>query len=296
MTKGTGPALTDRALDETLPGWGVLVLESHHSARFTMPWRSHRFVKILYVLKGRGTLCVQSSAPPPTETWQPATAFPFAAGDVIVVRGGDRNRIIDDPASASSLYVGCIATELLRFDPCMEASLRSACYRREPHLANRVASRLRRMAHRQNREDATRPIAMVSDAMQLIQWIVERQNSGEQEVAKPVSSTSLRQQVQRYVAELQTQFYEATTIEAAARRLGIPRRSFTKLFAEITGTTWLAHVRRLAIEHAKLRLRDSEIPIVSIAFECGFNDLSTFYRQFKRQVGCSPSAYRQRAS
>ncbi len=304
MAHESQPALTDLALDETLPPWGVLVLESHHSPRFTMPWRSHQFVKLLYVLSGRGTLYVDPQD-------QPTMQYPFEVGDVIVVRGGDRNRIVDDPASASSLYVGCIATELLRFDPSIDAHLRSECYRRDGHLASRIASRLRRMIHWQNREDATRAIAMVTDAMQLIQWIVERQNTREDDSAKPfdavqdgdastrlspVPPTPIRQKIQRYVKELQTQFYEATTIEAAARHLGIPRRRFTKLFAEITGATWLGYVRSLAIEHAKLRLRDSDIPIISIAFECGFNDLSTFYRQFKRQVGCSPLAYRERVS
>ena len=74
----------------------------------------------------------------------------------------------------------------------------------------------------------------------------------------------------------------------------MPRRTFTKLFAEETGTTWLRRVRELAIGHAKTRLRSSDLPIASVAFECGFNDLSTFYRQFKSQVGVSPAAYREK--
>ncbi len=91
--------LTDRALPERLPTWGVLVLESHHSPEFTMDWRTHPFVKVVYVLSGKGMFHLGNQ----TEH--------FSTGDVIVVAPGTRNRIEDDPSSASSLYVCCIAEE-----------------------------------------------------------------------------------------------------------------------------------------------------------------------------------------
>ena len=32
--------------------------------------------------------------------------------------------------------------------------------------------------------------------------------------------------------------------------------------------------------------------VASIAFDCGFRDLSTFYRLFKGRYGCAPNAWR----
>ena len=102
--------------------------------------------------------------------------------------------------------------------------------------------------------------------------------------------------MQDYVRKLATEFYEASTIDAAAGSVGMSRRAFTKLFHEVTGSTWLTHVRRLAINHAKHQLAQTNLSIASVAFECGFNDLSTFYRQFKAQVGVSPRNYRRSIS
>ena len=48
--------LTKHALQERLPSWGVLVLESHHGPQFSMQWRRHSFLKVVYVLQGRGQL------------------------------------------------------------------------------------------------------------------------------------------------------------------------------------------------------------------------------------------------
>lgn len=269
--------LTDRALPEQLPHWGVLVLESHHSPKFTMEWRTHPFVKIVYVLSGCGTFFLGDAEES------------FTEGDVIVVPPGTRNRIVDDPASAASLYVGCVAKGLLKFDPDLAAGLPCQVLQREGHFANRVAAIIRRMVHVQQSTAPSRPISMVADAMKLIQLIKERslkQRRGEKE------GTDERRLVEQYVETLPQRFFEESSIDSAAEQLEIPRRTFTKLFAELTGETWLQHLRRLAIEHAQRRLRESDVPITSIAFECGFNDLSTFYRQFRKQCGTSPGEYR----
>lgn len=59
--------------------------------------------------------------------------------------------------------------------------------------------------------------------------------------------------------------------------------------------SWLAYVRQLRIDHAKTLLRNSHHNVITIAFECGFNDLSTFYRCFKKSAGVSPEKWRQQS-
>lgn len=271
------PALTDSALREQLPGWGVFVLESHHSPEFAMEWRTHPFVKVVYVLSGRGHFFLGNKDEG------------FAAGDVIVVPSGTRNKIVDDPNSAASLYVCCVERHLLRFDPSLSALLPCRVIRCEGHFANRVASVFRSMVHAQQTSTTLRPVSMVADALRLIKMIIERSQKSQR---SEKDSTDERQRVQQYIDSLPSCYFDETSIDAAADQLEIPRRTFTKLFAEIAGETWLQHLRRLAIEHAQRRLRGTDVPIASIAFESGFNDLSTFYRQFRRHCGMSPGKYR----
>ena len=279
--------LTDRALPERLPIWGVSVLESHHSPQFTMEWRTHWFVKLIYVLQGRGVFHLGQQSEQ------------FVTGDVIVVAPKTRNRIEDDPASASSLYVCCLDPKLLAFDDRVLQSLSNQVLRGDGHFRNRVASILRRMVHVQDVDNAVRSVAMVADAMKLAQMVCQRgQKTQRPEVGRgaAIISNNERSVVKQYVANLPSHFFEETNIDDVADRLGIARRTFTMLFAEITGETWLNHIRRLAIEHAMRRLEHSDLPIASIAFECGFNELSTFYRQFKTHCGVSPGKYRASVS
>ncbi|MDG2222838.1 MAG: AraC family transcriptional regulator [Rubripirellula sp.] len=270
-------SLTDRALPEKLPDWGVLVLESHHSPQFKMEWRTHPFVKVVYVLKGCGRFHLGRKNQS------------FSAGDVILVAPQTRNRIVDDPSSAASLYVCCMATSLFDFDTRVVECLPTRILVRDGQFANRVASLLRRLVHWQDSASSMRPAGMVADALKLMITIGQR---NEQIARRPSMTSHERAVVQAYIDTLPSRFFDETTIDAAARQLKIPRRTFTKLFTELAGETWLHRVRRLAIDHAKRRLQQTELPIASIAFECGFNDLSTFYRQFKNQTSQSPGHYR----
>ena len=273
------PTLTDSALPEKIPSWGVLVLESHHSPRFTMEWRSHAFIKIVYVLSGSGVFRFDQEN------------IGFSAGDVVIVPPRTRNRIEDDPATASSLYVCCISRSLLSFDPGLLPRLSPQRIRGSGHFANRVASTLRRMVHVQHQKQSSATVALAADALRLVQLVLESCDEEKRDSTSSAASGT-GQSIQQYVRALETSFFETTSIDEAAAQLGMSRRTFTAAFVKETGVSWLTFTRRLAIEHAKRRLRSSDLPIASVAFECGFNDLSTFYRQFKSQTGMSPAKFR----
>lgn len=274
--------LTDRALREDLPPWGVLVLESHHSREFTMEWREHPFLKLVYVLRGQGILEMDDRA------------IHFSEGDLVVVPPKTLNRITDAPDAASSLYVCCVDTRLLSFDQDWANKIVAGLVAIDPHFSNRIASQLRKMRHQHASSGRTREVSIVAGALRIIEWVMQLQDPALALRAKKRQGRARndRELIEEYVRRLATDFYEATTIDDAAESIGMSRRTFTKLFQEVTGSTWLVHVRSLAVRHAKHQLAQTNLSIASVAFECGFNDLSTFYRQFKAQVGQSPKSYR----
>lgn len=265
------------ALSEDLPDWGVLVFESHHASEFIMPWRTHAFVKIVYVLDGAGRFDIDDKV------------IEFSAGDVIVVPPGARNRIRDFENQPVSLYAACIANSILDCDPTVGPRLKPSLWSNQPRRTLAVASVLRRMVWIQDRPAESGSIEMLIDAWRLLGLVVGDSNRPRD---KKASVDSDREIVRQYVEELQTSFLDSQSIDEAAESCGLSRRTFTRMFREETGTSWLAHVRQLAIDHASRLLRDSDLPIVSVAFEAGFADLSTFYRQFTKRVGSSPAAFR----
>jgi AraC-like DNA-binding protein len=301
MTLPAKPKLTRRPLDEHLPSWGVLLLESHHDVGFSMQPRTHSFLKILYVLQGSGSLVFEKSKES------------FEAGDCLFVPPGTSNRIEDNPTAASSLYICCVATSLLEFDSTLLSHFPIGKLKSDRYVANRVASHLRRLAYVQGSQPEHRPLNMVAETMRLIQVICDqlgwqqkqpancvvtnepKTSRVKNEATSATLSESQRMVMERYTRVLDERFFEATTIDAAAASVGLSRRAFTRAFNLHTGETWLRYVRRLAVEHAMRLLSETRRPITAIAFECGFNDLSTFYRQFKSHTKISPAEYRRNA-
>ena len=85
------------------------------------------------------------------------------------------------------------------------------------------------------------------------------------------------------------------SLAALAREAAMSRYHFLRTFSQVIGLTPHQFVLRTRLHRAALQLRRSDEVIAAIAYDCGFNDLSTFNRRFRRVMGVSPADYRLRA-
>ena len=69
---------------------------------------------------------------------------------------------------------------------------------------------------------------------------------------------------------------------------------FLRIFEQVVGVTPGQYMLRRRLCRAAVRLRRSNDAIAAVALDCGFDDLSTFNRQFRRATGLTPGAYRER--
>lgn len=85
---------------------------------------------------------------------------------------------------------------------------------------------------------------------------------------------------------------DALSLSRLAREVGVSPYHFLRTFRVLVGMTPYQYVLRTRMHRAAVRLRTSELPVSTVAFNAGFNDLSTFTRRFRQLMGASPSAYR----
>jgi transcriptional regulator GlxA family with amidase domain len=87
---------------------------------------------------------------------------------------------------------------------------------------------------------------------------------------------------------------EGWPVERLARVSGISDAHFARSFKEAFGVPPHRYLLTRRIERAKALLRDSDAPIIEIAFQTGWNSLGTFGRVFRDVTGESPSELRAR--
>jgi transcriptional regulator GlxA family with amidase domain len=84
------------------------------------------------------------------------------------------------------------------------------------------------------------------------------------------------------------------TLERLASHLAVSARTLGRHFKQSTGDSPLGFVQKVRIETSKALLENTNLRISEIVFRVGYQDESSFRRQFKKETSVSPTDYRKR--
>ena len=114
------------------------------------------------------------------------------------------------------------------------------------------------------------------------------QNTGELDELAIYNSTLLQ-----CVAYIDQHFREPISLSDLAKRFGLSRSSFCSVFPQFTGMPLRKYIASKRIKEAQTLIRSHpNKPLSLIAAEVGYNDDSTFYRNFLQITGLAPGKYR----
>ncbi len=270
-------APTSKPLVANFDETGLCLLESHHSDDFRMTWSVAPFWKLLLITRGRGTL------------QQRQRAWPLHSQVLTLVPARLEHRLADSAGSPLSLLILCIAdratVENLAALPPDRPSFIA-----DPESLRRATDRLRRLLVESSRTGPVAALRRRGISSLLLADLLDHAPLHRQEEAIPTDAAAGR--VRAYLAELENTFFRAETLDAIAARLGLSRRSLTEHVRRLTGNSLVVHRNQLRVKHAQALLAKGERSLAAIAFECGFEDLSNFYRVFRAATGKAPGLWR----
>ncbi|MGF6573945.1 transcriptional regulator GlxA family with amidase domain [Paraburkholderia sp. GAS333] len=97
--------------------------------------------------------------------------------------------------------------------------------------------------------------------------------------------------IHRYVTDHIT---DVLSIEQLAGAVAVSRRTFSRLFEKYANVTPSVFVEQVRVDTARKLLEESDAPLKTVAFKCGFRSATHMRTTFSRRLEVTPKQYRQR--
>jgi AraC-like DNA-binding protein/mannose-6-phosphate isomerase-like protein (cupin superfamily) len=99
-------------------------------------------------------------------------------------------------------------------------------------------------------------------------------------------------EIQSLLSKIEADCKHIPSLEEAATQTGLSKFYFSRQFRSCTGRTYWDYISQIRLKKASQLLSETNDAICKIALACGFHDLSSFNRSFKKNMGCTPGEYR----
>lgn len=111
-------------------------------------------------------------------------------------------------------------------------------------------------------------------------------------MTQPETEKTYRQRILKVMMHIGEHLDGDLSLDAMARMSCFSPYHFHRVFREQAGEPLARYVRRLRLERAAGRLRQTDRSVLEIALESGFEAHESFSRAFREMFGVSPSEYR----
>ena len=261
-----------------LPDYGVLIESRAKRPAYGTTGHSHNHPSILYVISGKGKVHFEDNH------------YDLLPHTVIPLERKRTHEIVDQPRKAMtvfSLYFDDTGMNKYIVDYLFTGS--------EPfdlplYYAEQVKRNLRQMLYEQSHKPPGYKLG-IRQCMELTILQLYRAKLQRSQKLKSVSNSSL-DRVQATLDYITENCHEQYSLSDGAKMANVSQRQFTNLCRKLNGKSFIQFLNAYRCTRAKALLENTDMPVSAIAFEIGFEELSSFYRAFRKHQKCSPLKYR----
>jgi AraC family L-rhamnose operon regulatory protein RhaS len=268
-----------------LPPHGIYVFESSHKPNFTMPPTVYDYHKLCFVKSGKGRYVITN----------PEQKMDIRARQVLVIPMGINHYIEDMDKDPLNAFVICYTDDLKKTGSpaCTSVQKVESLYASHPFITlfkpfhqKWLESVLQKMIFEQTLKNPEYETVLFSCFADIMATLVRIQS----EYSGASSTFNREEAFKSSLSHLHEHFFENIAIPPLAEIAMMSYRSYTEYFKKHTGKTVNQYILDLKIDYAKQRLNETG-SIHFSAFDAGFNNLSNFYRAFKKATGITPKEF-----
>lgn len=255
-----------------------------------VPLHWHDEMEIIYIKKGRGMVSMDF------------TLYQVSAGDILIIIPGQLHTIEQKPGESMEyeniiFQLGLVTSR--HGDICTEEYFMPMMAHQLviPSYLNRDCAFYEEAAACLDQADSLcdlRPPAyQISVKSQLLQlfFILFSHASVQEAPRKNSKSLEKTKLILKYI---ETNYANKISIKEMAEACGFSQSHFMKFFKATVGTSFTSYLNDYRLTMASRLLLSSSAPVLDIAADTGFDNLSYFNRMFKQTFGMTPREYRNR--
>lgn len=271
---------TQKPVSMEISPLGIRVAESAHDQSFQMPWQKHLFHEIYYLQKGQVQVFMEEGAPPRI----------LQAGVVAPIPAGQMHRL-EDKSRAVILLLSFSEDWLKEKED--RRDLWNHIQKRQhfpivpsAHHREKIENSFRLLLSEQTDERLGRECLIHAETERLLVDLARLPDEPQM--------TGAEGRVRRVLREMEQRSYEEWSLDAAARQARLSRRRFSQVFRILTGQSFVEKRNGLRLKHATQLMLDTRQTIAGAAFSAGFQDLSHFYRLFRKTYHLTPKDWMEK--
>lgn len=142
------------------------------------------------------------------------------------------------------------------------------------------------------------------EAAAMLDRLLRGEGNGEEQVLLPPEGVVVRrstdlialedQEVAAALRFIRDHAHEAICVTEVVKHVAISRRALEQRFRSLVGRSPAEEIRRAHLERAKRLLRETSLPLPTVAGKSGFESAELLGRVFRREMHLTPSAYRRK--
>ena len=148
---------------------------------------------------------------------------------------------------------------------------------------------------RQQEESCPRELSAAASMVAAVVYLLAQcYYKNTQSDRRPWNISDNAQLLRRCIVYVDTHYTKPLMTDALAKRFGLSLSALTYAFRQATGLPLHKYIAQKRIQKAKMLIRtQQDMPLSEIGAQVGYEDNSTFYRNFLRLTGISPTKYRE---
>ncbi len=267
-------------------------LNHHHFPHFLKVWHYHPELELVYVVQGHGMRFIGDSIEP----FNPGTLLLLGSNLPHMWQSED-DYFLQDSGKVSEALV-------LHINPSLVTGIRKVVpeYGRLEKLATEaqlglkfgtrtsltVATMLRHMLTITDEFDRA---TLLLDVLARLNGDKDKEKIASQGFVNSFGSEDRERLSRVYDYVLQNFQQQELSVTRVASLVAMNKTAFCRYFKQKTSKTFTEYLNQVRIGFACKRLLDEDQTVLSVSYECGYNNVSHFNRQFRKMKGQSPTDY-----